>query len=241
MKFLVLVLMGLVVLSAGQDDSQLFEMLEEGSDPRDVDPSKVEEMEKAGTPGSYLEQLLNPRDDLERERASITKSLQKTKRKLPPGYTAALNSNSVMFDNNSNTNEELEDTTTTTMMTTTTSTTTRRSIPQLLSKTVRDYPTALYHCPHRTYLLRWFPVFSGGSLTKVCFVPWASWQAITYARCSGRCKIRNDGPKEWSGRCRPSCYLRRVILARCINLPKGNWTWSWEVRYLPQACRCSTC
>ncbi|XP_076463401.1 uncharacterized protein LOC143295672 [Babylonia areolata] len=216
MKLLLLALLGLVVLATAQDDPQDFVVLEERSDPDDVDQDVIQELEEQGKPTRYLKQLLT----ISPERNPA----YETKQELSPGYTVALNASYIMFDDSSASNVEWG------------SSPTRDT--GALSRVARQTPTNLYYCPHTNYLLRWFPVFWGSRLQKICFVPWATRQAITYAKCTNpTCLVRLNG----TGRCRPSCYARRSILTFCFNVRTGLWSWSWEIRNLPQACRCSSC
>ncbi|KAK7466783.1 hypothetical protein BaRGS_00037148, partial [Batillaria attramentaria] len=99
-----------------------------------------------------------------------------------------------------------------------------------------------YHCDHQTYILTYFPLGN----YAICFIPWASEQRITYVRCRcSRCNIRpvSRSPLRYDGqgRCRPSCYQRRRVMAWCWNRRTGRPFWYTRTFNLPQACSCSTC
>ncbi|KAL8619614.1 hypothetical protein ACOMHN_019669 [Nucella lapillus] len=220
MKLLLLALLGLVAMATAQDPRD-FLILEEGSDPDDLDQGEIESMEEQGTPREQLNAL--------RTASQSHQIAREVKIRLSPGYENALaRGGDNMFDEHSANNEDVGGSTNSSNLAAAT------AAP---SRTARQTLTNLYYCPHRNYLLRWFPLYVGGNL-NVCFVPWATSQAITYARCStSRCTIRNNR----LGRCRPSCYRRSVIVAMCYDTVRRQWRWRKVVRNLPQACICSTC
>ncbi|KAK7466760.1 hypothetical protein BaRGS_00037125 [Batillaria attramentaria] len=97
----------------------------------------------------------------------------------------------------------------------------------------------LYECPYDLIpKLSWFPVRYGSFLYAICYVPWPTYQGVTYAKC--KCK-ECDLPKGRKGRCRPSCYQKRRMLVYCWNYVLKWWGWRWITRSLPQNCLCSAC
>ncbi|KAK7105009.1 uncharacterized protein [Littorina saxatilis] len=185
----------------------------------DLDPDEVQKLEKDGTVSTALKTVLAVS-------ASSRTSLSRNNSGLPPAYQSAAKSSSVaLFDKSSAKNEA----------------------KRIAVKPIVD-PSGLYHCPHRTYLLRWFPLYKGGKLYETCFIPWATNQAITYAQCStSTCPTRYwysypyyPYRRRRYGRCYVSCYVRMNITAYCVRLSPLSVSWKTITRNLPQACRCST-
>ncbi|KAK7493495.1 hypothetical protein BaRGS_00015206, partial [Batillaria attramentaria] len=57
----------------------------------------------------------------------------------------------------------------------------KRGRRQIVSSNCVGLP--LYHCPHTTRILSWFPIRYGSTVHAICFVPWAARQRVTYATC----------------------------------------------------------
>ncbi|KAK7105003.1 uncharacterized protein [Littorina saxatilis] len=205
----------------GKDD---FLVLASVKDDDDLDPDEVQILEQNGTVSTALNAVLAVSG------SSFRKSLSQDEKGLPPAYaSSAKNSSAALFDQSSAKNEkekELQD--------------------PLARKTVTL--SSLYHCPHTTYLLRWFPLYLSRKLYEICFIPWATNQAITYAKCStSSCSTGYwyyypyyPYRKQRYGRCSVSCYVRINIRAYCVRLSTLTVSWKTVRRNLPQACRCST-
>ncbi|XP_070181635.1 uncharacterized protein [Littorina saxatilis] len=217
MKLHLLAFLGLVAMATATIREDEFLVIDDESERNDLDPLVIEALQSNGTVQSSLEALLQ----LDTLNSLKTAKVEDT----PPAYSLVARGSAAMFDDNSATNG-LEDSLT--------------ELSPVSASNTREkrHATSLYFCPHRNYLLRWFPLYSGWRLNDICFVPWASNQAVTYAKCTKpTCALNNQR----KGRCRPSCYIRRRMLVICFNFRLRQWRWRWVVRNLPQACRCSTC
>lgn len=244
LHLLLVLLAGMSALAAALEPRD-FEFLEMQDDPDDINADHMSANRSAAI------EAMRDMTNLARSSASSASALLMQRQRvqgaagdvpLPPGYLMAMEDGMPMFNGFRAQDVPWNNVLAINPTTPPPTTTTRRPIfnqqeaaaelAPSADREKRSVPTTLYYCPHRNFLLTWFQ----GSQGRICFVPWAWNQRITYARCTARtCNIR----KGRQGRCRPSCFERRYIFVLCFS--HRGWQWRWELKNLPQACRCSTC